>query len=348
MITVSKKNGCDCIVERNNDILLSVIVPVYNCEKYLDECLASLTRQGLDDDEYEVLVVNDGSTDKSAEIALSYCEKYHNFYLLNQENQGVSAARNKGLESARGKYIAFIDSDDYVVDNLYLSVISLIEKRNFKCFYFGATSDKDQLEAFNGEYYIQSKEKSCKGCVWRYLFLNEIIQKYNLRFCIGVKYYEDRLFIYEYIQLSNSEVAATAQCLYYYRTNDESAAAKIRLRDASALESYYKSCLIVAGEIKRFTLENQKPFDGLYYNTISVLIQEALLNCMIYRKSPQNVIAELKEKGVSLKDNKSKRYYGKTLKYKIISWITYNFRHKFVFIFTCFIYRLVGYRLMGR
>lgn len=332
----------------NDNVFLSVIVPVYNCEKYLDECLASLTRQGLKDNEYEVLVVNDGSTDKSAEIILSYCEKYQNFHLLNQENQGVSAARNKGLESARGKYITFVDSDDYLADNSYLSVVSLIEKKNFKCFYFGATSNKENLESFNGEYYIPPKEFSCKGCVWRYLFLNEIIQKYNLRFCIGVKYYEDRLFTYEYIQLSNSEVAATAQCLYYYRTNEESAAAKIRLRDASALESYYKSCLIVAGEIKRFTLENQKPFDGLYYNTISVLIQEVLLNCMICKKSPYNVISELKENGVSLKDNRFKRPYGKTLKYKIISWITYNFRHKFVFIFTCFIYRLVGYRLMGR
>ena len=326
----------------NDDILLSVIIPVYNCEKYLDECLSSLTRQGLNDKEYEVLIVNDGSTDKSAEIALSYCEKYHNFHLLNQKNQGVSAARNKGLDSARGKYIAFIDSDDYVVDNLYLSVVSLVERKKIKCFYFGATSNKDELESFNGDNYISPKESSCKGCVWRYLLLNEIIQKYNIRFCIDVKYYEDRLFTYKYIQLSQSEVAATAQCVYYYRTNDESAAAKIRLRDASALECYYKSCLIVAGEIKRFTIENQKPFDGLYYNTISVLIQEALLNCMIYKKSPQNVIAELKEKGVSLKDNMSKRFYGKTLKYKIISWITYNFRHKFVFIFTCFIYRLIG------
>ena len=176
MISVSTEKKCDSLVKRNNDILLSVIVPVYNCEKYLDECLASLTRQGLNANEYEVLVVNDGSTDKSEKIALSYCEKYHNFYLLNQENQGVSAARNKGLESARGKYIAFVDSDDFVADNLYLSVVSLVEEKKIKCFYFGATTKKDELESFNRKYYIPSKEYSCKMSTCRYLFLNDIIQ----------------------------------------------------------------------------------------------------------------------------------------------------------------------------
>ncbi|WP_173468753.1 glycosyltransferase [Fibrobacter succinogenes] len=342
MISVSTEKKCDSLVKRNNDILLSVIVPVYNCEKYLDECLSSLTRQGLNDKEYEVLIVNDGSTDKSAEIALSYCEKYHNFYLLNQENQGVSAARNKGLDSACGKYIAFVDSDDYVADNLYLNVVSLIRKRNFKTFYFGSTSSQDKLESFNGEYYIPPKEYSCKMPVWRYLFSNEIIQKYNLRFSVGVKFCEDFLFNYKYIQLSNSAVAATAQCLYYYRIFGESATAKVRLRDDSVWKIYYESYLFVVGEIKRFTLENQKPLDGLYYNSISAVIQEMLWGCFIFKKSPLKAIAELKDKGVSLEDNKFKRPYGDSFKYKFKTWLTYNFRHKFVFIFTCFIYRLIG------
>lgn len=334
MNTVSKENNCD--------ILLSVIVPVYNCEKYLDECLSSLTRQGLNDKEYEVLIVNDGSTDKSAEIALSYCEKYHNFHLLNQKNQGVSAARNKGLDSACGKYIAFVDSDDYLTDNLYLSVVSLVEKKNFKCFYFGATSNKDGLESFNGEYYVQQKAYSCKMAVWRYLFLNEIIQRYNLIFSVGVKFEEDFLFNYKYILLSDSDVAATAQCLYYVRIHEESACAKVRKRDASAGNCYYNSLLFVAGEIKRFTFENKKPLDGLYYNSMSGVIQDVLWICVIYKMSPQKVISELKEKGVSLKDNRFKRPYGKAFKYKFKTWLTYNFRHKFVFIFTCFIYRLIG------
>lgn len=342
MNTVSKENNCVDLVKKNSDILLSVIVPVYNCEKYLDECLSSLTRQGLNNKEYEVLVVNDGSTDRSAEIALSYCEKYHNFHLLNQKNQGVSAARNKGLDSACGKYIAFVDSDDYLTDNLYLSVVSLVEKRNFKCFYFGSTSNKDKLESFNGEYYIPPKEYSCKMTVWRYLFLNEIIQKNNLRFSIGVKISEDFLFNYKYTLLSNCDVAATAQCLYYYRIFDESATGMVRLRDCSIGEIYYKNYLFVASEIKCFTHENQKPFDDLYYNSISAVIQELLWICVIYKKSPQKVIAELKEKGFSLKDNKFKRYYGNGFKYKFKTWLTYNFRHKLVLIFTCFIYRLIG------
>ena len=115
--------------------------------------------------------------------------------------------------------------------------------------------------------------------------------------------------------MSDSDVAATAQCLYYVRPNDESATAKIRFRDSSAWEKYYNSLLFVAGEIKSFTLENQKPFDGLYYNCISAVIQNVLWSCVIFKKSPSLVISELYEIGVSLTDNLFKRPYGKTFKH---------------------------------
>lgn len=105
----------DTQIESESSIKVSVIVPIYNVDKYLDKCLYQLTVQNLDG--IEVIMVDDGSTDLSAEIAASYEKKYSNFYLIRQPNRGLSAARNAGLDKATGKYVYFCDSDDYIVDN---------------------------------------------------------------------------------------------------------------------------------------------------------------------------------------------------------------------------------------
>src|SRR5690606_37664414 len=98
-------------------IQISFIIPCYNAAKFLKETLDPLLE--LDQDSIEVIIVNDGSTDQTLEIAQSYKEKIKNFSILDQDNQGVSAARNNGLKEASGKYIQFLDSDDMIVSNVY-------------------------------------------------------------------------------------------------------------------------------------------------------------------------------------------------------------------------------------
>ena len=100
--------------------MISVIVPVYNVEKYLQECLDSIQNQTYSD--IEVILVNDGSTDKSKEICGKYCKEDNRFQLLNQENQGLSAARNSGVAASTGEFIAFVDSDDIILPN-YLETL---------------------------------------------------------------------------------------------------------------------------------------------------------------------------------------------------------------------------------
>ena len=96
---------------------LSVIVPVYNVEKFLPRCLDSLLRQGLEVGEYEVICVNDGSPDNCAQILAEYEQKYPGiFRVITQENRGLGEARNTGMKVAQGEYVTFVDSDDYVVD----------------------------------------------------------------------------------------------------------------------------------------------------------------------------------------------------------------------------------------
>ncbi len=104
--------------------LISIIVPVYNAEKYLEKCLTSLQTQTYE--ELEILLIDDGPKDNSAGICQAFCEKDSRFVYIYQENQGVSAARNRGLREAKGEYVGFVDSDDWLEQDTYETLYSLI------------------------------------------------------------------------------------------------------------------------------------------------------------------------------------------------------------------------------
>lgn len=107
---------------------LSIVVPVYNVEQYLQECLQSIEQQTME--EFEVILINDGSTDASQAICEAYQDKDSRFRLINITNSGPAHARNVGIQSARGTYIGFVDSDDYIEKNMYEMLIKNIEKYN--------------------------------------------------------------------------------------------------------------------------------------------------------------------------------------------------------------------------
>ena len=110
--------------------LISVIVPVYNVEKYIGKCLESICCQTYSN--LEIIVVNDGSTDNSRQIVLQWTEKDKRIVFLEQQNSGVSVARNLGIEKAHGEYIAFVDSDDYIADNMYMELYHLLNYHNLQ------------------------------------------------------------------------------------------------------------------------------------------------------------------------------------------------------------------------
>ena len=97
--------------------LLSIIIPIYNVEPYVEKCLRSLENQDISCDDYEILCINDGSPDNSREVVLRLLKEFSNIILIDQENQGVSLARNNGVKKASGKYLLFIDPDDFVQVN---------------------------------------------------------------------------------------------------------------------------------------------------------------------------------------------------------------------------------------
>ena len=106
---------------------LSIVIPVYNTEKFIRKCLDSLCSQQIPADRYEIIVVNDGTKDKAIPIVREFIAKYSNIRLIEQENQGLSVARNTGLKKSRGKYIWFFDSDDWARPNSIQAILSHIE-----------------------------------------------------------------------------------------------------------------------------------------------------------------------------------------------------------------------------
>ena len=96
---------------------LSIIIPVFNVEKYIGPCLESIYRQGLSDNDIEVIVVNDGSTDNSMKVVEDIQFNHHNIQIIHQDHVGPSVCRNEGMEMAKGEYVLFVDSDDLLMDN---------------------------------------------------------------------------------------------------------------------------------------------------------------------------------------------------------------------------------------
>lgn len=136
---------------------LSIIVPVYNVADYLPKCLDSLLAQDLPQNEYEIIVVNDGSTDNSAEIAQQYADKYANIALINQTNQGLSGARNTGIKNTKGEYIQFVDSDDYLEENVLGGLMKQVDEGNLDVLRFKYQNVRINIE---GEYEIFKPYKS--------------------------------------------------------------------------------------------------------------------------------------------------------------------------------------------
>lgn len=126
---------------------LSIIVPFYNTEKYLSKCIDSLLNQDIPLEDYEIIIINDGSTDSSHSIAESYINRYQNIKLINQENKGTGGARNAGIRVAEGNYLFFVDSDDYITPNCLSTLLNCAEKNQLDIlrFNYEAVTDGGEI-----------------------------------------------------------------------------------------------------------------------------------------------------------------------------------------------------------
>lgn len=173
---------------------LSVIVPVYNVERFLPRCLDSLLRQGLSADEYEVICVNDGSPDNSAQILDEYQQKHPDiFKVITQENQGLGGARNTGTAQAQGEYVTYLDSDDYITDNAYSFLLEQFcqDKPDVLCYdYMLIYTDGKALQrnssypegkiTFDGDG-VDAYNQSHLPFVWSKFYKRDFLERYKIK-----------------------------------------------------------------------------------------------------------------------------------------------------------------------
>ena len=212
--------------------MVSVIIPLYNVEAYIKSCLISLENQSFKD--FEVIVVNDGSPDRSAEIVSEYIKSSSlDIKLINQENSGVSSARNKGIEHAAGEYICFIDSDD-MTDSEYLSVmmkeITAHEADMCVCCSRNIDENENTVHTFKDTYKTEALTKNqalemllyvrLRAGIWAVLCRREVLGE--LRFAENCIYSEDLEMVWKLAASSNKIVSVSAP-LYCYRIRRNSA-----------------------------------------------------------------------------------------------------------------------------
>lgn len=203
---------------------ISVIIPVYNVEKLLRRCIDSVLNQTLKD--IEIICVNDGSTDNSGLILEEY-KKYENIKIINQKNAGLSVARNTGLENVTSKYVAFLDSDDFVDADFYEKLFRYIEEKNADIACASIIRENNQKKVCLINYKQIEVARNVKerffladcpkhNFVWNKLYKTELINKNNLKFVPGM-IYEDMWFTPDILEVANSVVAVPNTYYHYWK-----------------------------------------------------------------------------------------------------------------------------------
>lgn len=212
--------------------LISIIVPVYNVEKYVSNCLDSLIKQTYFN--IEIIIIDDGSTDNSGTICDMYALNDKRIKVIHTKNRGLSAARNEGLHNSNGDYIGFIDSDDWLSENTIEILYNLLVNNNSDFSVCGIIDEyikpTEKIKNNNNSYHIVNKkdiykkiidDKNFYGYVWNKLFKRNIIESENLIFDEKLLSCEDIDFLVKYVVKSNVAVYTTEK-LYHYRHHSNS------------------------------------------------------------------------------------------------------------------------------
>ncbi len=229
--------------------LITIVVPVYNVDQYLDKCVNSIVNQTYTN--LEIILIDDGSTDNSGKLCDEWEKRDYRIQVIHQENSGLSEARNVGIENSNGNYIAFVDSDDFVKNDMYEILLKNLKEYNADvsfCSSF-AFSDENEICKFQqGEEVIEYYEQND---VFKQLFSNRIgdlvvawnklyakkVFKNNLKFPKG-KIHEDVFFVHRMLGNVNS-IIYTNRALYYYRMRQGSLSNTFNIKKLDEIEGMY-------------------------------------------------------------------------------------------------------------
>lgn len=234
-----------------NDSLVSIIVPIYNAEKYLDSCIQSVLRQTYTN--WELILIDDGSTDKSGRIAEEYGFADERITVFHQKNLGVSLARNRGIDEATGNYVVFLDADDELIEDCLAKTVNIAEETNADVV---AGRSCENQELFQDRIIwtgAEALENSLKDhlftySAWAKLIRREFIGK--TRFTPDIRINEDSYFVFQLLCKQNVFVL-TNDVIYFYRANSESSSRTV------FSEKYFD--ILKVSDLKYKKIEEQFP-----------------------------------------------------------------------------------------
>ena len=296
--------------------LISVIVPVYNVESYVAECIESIQNQTYMN--LEIILVNDGSTDASGDICDKYAAYDERIQVIHKENAGVSAARNTGIESANGDYIGFVDSDDYIAPTMYEDMLKLMAEHDLdiiECTAFRNNGDTNiegcndgSLEIFNRDEALKMAMYDCFVAVWSQLYKRRVIS--DVRFPVGRKF-EDSAVSYLFIA-NTKRVGHINCCLYYYRLNPNSTT-------QTSFDAKSRWDFVLGYEERlQYAIDHQLP----YVDDCNSLLMKAVLSCLTayYAKPTGNQVYYDKCKKMIETYRNDASYKLLNSKYKLFLW----------------------------
>lgn len=290
---------------------LSIIVPVYNVELYIRRCLESIYCQNIDECRYEVILVNDGSEDNSMSVINDIVVSHHNITIVNQINQGLSAARNVGLLKSTGKYVLFVDSDDLLIDNSLEEIlnISLVNGTDMTVVDFIKLTDLEILDLHDrsscneiepvvsfGRNAFLSLFNPFECYVWRTLFRRDFLISNNLCFIRGL-YFEDVPFMTE-CYLKAQKCVYLNTIMYIYRQHANSIVSTInekKLLDFNFIIDY----LFVIYINEKLTSEEKLKLNDVIYSVFSLVIWYLCHDANLF-KQRNTIVEDLRKKRVSL------------------------------------------------
>lgn len=299
---------------------LSIIIPVYNVEVYVEACLESLYQQGIREEDFEVILINDGSTDNSLQIITDIKKRHTNIIIITQENQGLSISRNQGIIQATGEFILFVDSDDLLIPNTLRYLLQCARKYNTDMIQGKFIKlNNDEIKKYDPPYLlfpnlskignsIKNGEKAFtedynlyESYVWAYLYKREFIVK-NKLFFLEHKYFEDIPFTVTAI-LKAERFLPLPVLFYIYRQRGNSIMSTMDVTKLYSMNDIIEKLYSLLNE-ETFTQQTMKRLkDGIYANlSVDLWYLSHYRQLYPHRKE---IIADLKQKVPNLRFHNS-------------------------------------------
>jgi len=336
-----------------NNMKISIIVPVYNVECYLAECIDSIVGQTYRD--IEIIIVNDGSIDNSLAIINNYAVKDCRIIVINQKNQGLSVARNAGIERATGDYVMFIDSDDYISLDICQIVVEEIQKSNSPdMFIYGRYrfyNDKkkyvedsividDYTTTYTGLDYLKKSllKNKFHASACNKIYKREFINRKSLRFIKGI-YHEDLYFTFSSL-LFASKVCLLPSVYYYYRwERPNSIMNVVNKKSKNILTTVRKMEELLNNSYP--SMLNEYFFKKIVYQSVSSAVCYRFLYFHPFSAIANRWVKDTLYHPVYYKYVKYFAYTPKIpLKYKLPAWLSLNLYPAFVlFVFSYFYFK---------